>query len=425
MYPAWMIPYAFLFVMIFIWLLIKNKDKIKISDLLYLLITIFVCAITFLPLYFSSRDVYDIVLNTVYPGARASYGGGNWKLLFTYISNIFYPYIKIDNPCEYCQFISLFPIPMIMGLYYLYKNKKENKKLDWFLILLLGYSTFLTIWCIFPLPKIISKLTLLTMSTGDRAQLIIGYTNIFLLIYIMSKYEVTKPLKDSSIKKIVLLIISILITFIVLLLSYKTINTMFPNCISSKMNIISLILFIPIFYFIINNKKKTNLILFGLLMFVNIVGSITIHPINKGLNVIYKKPFAKEIQKIVKEDSNSKFLTVDGGVIVQNYVLANGGKSINSTNYVPNLDLWHKLDPKEKYNNIYNRYSHVAVELTDKDTSFELLQMDAIKVNLNYNDICKTDADYLVVTKELEQKDEYYKEYYHESNMFIYKTTCE
>ena len=148
-------------------------------------------------------------------------------------------------------------------------------------------------------------------------------------------------------------------------------------------------------------------------------------PITKGLSIIYEKPFAKEIQALVKENKDAKFLTVDGDIVYANYILANGAKSINSTNYVPNLELWHKLDQNNSYNEVYNRYAHVVVVLTEEDTSFELVQTDTIRLNLNYNDICKTEANYLVSQKELIDNSNYYSKIYDETGMYIYETTCE
>ena len=46
--------------------------------------------------------------NTVYPGERFSTGGGEWRTLFTYVLQIFYPYKDLANPCEFSQYISLF-----------------------------------------------------------------------------------------------------------------------------------------------------------------------------------------------------------------------------------------------------------------------------------------------------------------------------
>ena len=158
-------------------------------------------------------------------------------------------------------------------------------------------------------------------------------------------------------------------------------------------------------------------------MFVTFVGCILIDTISKGLNIIYETPLAKEIQEIVKEDEDAVFITVDN--IFSNYILANGGAVINSTNYVPNLELWHSLDKDKKYEQVYNRYAHVHFNLTDQDTSFELLTTDSMMVNLNYDKICELDINYIVSGTELEIKEKYYNQIYNENDVYIYKTTCE
>lgn len=427
MYPAWMVPYGYFFVILFIWILIENKQRLRWNNLFYLIITAIVCGTIFLPTYFRSKDVTDVVINTVYPGKREWVGGGNWKLLFTYMSNIYLPYFKINNPCEYCQYLSLFPIPFLMGLYYIIKDKKQGKKLDMFLLLTSVFGLLLAVWCIIPLPMLISKITFMTFTTGDRAQLVVGYASIFVMIYIINKYEITpKKGKKLTVNNILKFVCSLLISTIMVWISYSTLNANFPNIIKPIMNIISIIIFVPIFFCLFNNNKKSNFILFILLMFLTFISSLLIMPVSKGLNVIFEKPFAKEIQELVRNNKNAKFLTVDERKIIQNYILAQGAKTINSTNYIPNLELWHKLDQHKKFNSIYNRYAHVLVKLVDYDTSFTLIQNDTIMVNLNYNDICKTGANYLVTTKEkkLKTKDEYYKLIYDKNDMLIYKTTC-
>lgn len=425
MYPAWMIPYAYLFVMIFIWMLIDNKKDIKWKDLLYLIPTAITCAITFFPLYFGAKDVFEIVSNTVYPGNRVWYGGGNWKLLYTYISQMFYPYISIGNPCEYSQYISLFPIPLFMGMYYLIKNKLKNKKIDWFLLLTAIFSILMTIWCSFRLPEFISNITFMKLATGDRAQLSISLASIFMFIYIISRYESDKKEKILSIDNVIKFLIATLITAVVLWISVTAINAAFPNCIRAKMNLVSVVVFVPIFYFLIKNTKKTNFILTLMLIFVTAVSSFLIMPITKGLSIIFEKPFAKEIQSLVKENKEAKFLAVEDGAILSNYILANGAKTISSTNFVPNLDLWHKFDFERRKEDIYNRYAHIFVHLVDNNTSFELIQTDIIRLNLYYPDICKTGANYLVSKNKLEEQDEFYSLIYNEGDIYIYKTTCE
>lgn len=74
---------------------------------------------------------------------------------------------------------------------------------------------------------------------------------------------------------------------------------------------------------------------------------------------------------------------------LQSLLLANGLKTINGVNFYPDLKKWKLIDSKEEYKDIYNRYYHTEVRLTDKKTNFELKQADMFILNLNILDIKK------------------------------------
>jgi len=424
MYPAWQLPYGYFFLVIFIWMIFENKKDIRWRDSLYLIITGVVCALLVFPLYFGASKVYEVISNTVYPGDRASYGGGNWYFIFDYIGNIFLPYSNtVVNASELSQYISFYPLPLLVGLYYIYKNKKEKRKNDVFLILTSILSILLTLWCFLPLPKLLSKITLMTMSTPDRAQLVLGYISIFMLIYILNKYETSTKIKKMMQEKKILGLVSFMIFGVVLLLSNKTMLVDSSSNVNIYTNIISIIVFVPLFYFIILNNRKLNRFLSIALIILSVLSTIYINPLSKGLSVFYEKPFSKEIKSIISENEKAKFLVVNNNFVIPNYILANGGRTINSVNFVPNLELWGKLDLNKQYDNVYNRYSHVGVDLTNEKTSFELIQDDLMKIKLSYNDICITGANYLVSDAKLQDNNSY-TEIYHANNIYIYETFC-
>ena len=140
---------------------------------------------------------------------------------------------------------------------------------------------------------------------------------------------------------------------------------------------------------ILINYKKTNIFLSIILIIISIISGAIVSPINKGIDVFYTKPVSKEIDDLVSKNKSSIFLASDSGITLSNYIVVNGAKTINTTNYIPNLELYKKLDVDNKYNDIYNRYEHVAVNIVDKKTEFILNQDDYITINLNYSDVCK------------------------------------
>ena len=418
-YPAFMIPYFYFYFGIFIWLLYINKGKYKVTDILFLMFIIALTMITLiLPAYLNSKDIFEIMNNTVYPGARFSTGGYGFEKLFNYIISIFLPFVNFSNASEAAQFISFYPIPIIMGIKYIYDNFKK-KKMDLLLIVLVAVSIILSIWNYIEMPKIIAKLSLLYMSTPERCQLIVGFVCTILLIYCMANY-VQKDTKDKYYKIVLGVVIALLAIYIN--------KTFYGAEISTKIIIVSIILFSILNSAIVLNVTKINKYLAIILAFIALGSGLTVHPISKGLGVIYDKPVSKEIQKISNKNSDSLWISVSDSILFSNYALANGAKMLNSTNFYPNLELWSIVDEDNIYSDTWNRYSHMIVSLTIDNTSVELIQPDMIKLNLNVDKMCDLNIEYILSNKhdlnDFSDSVIDINNIYYNDNLFIYKNNC-
>ena len=108
--------------------------------------------------------------------------------------------------------------------------------------------------------------------------------------------------------------------------------------------------------------------------------------------------------------------------VYANYALANDARIINSTNYYPNFNNWNLLDTNGKYKDIYNRYAHISINLTDEETSFSLIQTDAFLINLNYNDMCKLKPTYYLTC--IDYDNSLLEKIYEEDGVYIYRVKC-
>lgn len=259
---------------------------------------------------------------------------------------------------------------------------------------------------------------MISFSIPERANIVVGFICILLLIRILSMYEKKESLKLKKINISIILSVFIIITTVYI--GYHILS----NYLNTWMIVITLVIFIPLMSLIIINNSKTNKYLAVILIILSLYMGGTVNPINKGLDVLTKKPFAKEVQKIVKEDSNKRWLVVNSHFAVPNYLVANGATTINSVNYYPNLELWHKLDPIGDYEYIYNRYAHITITLTNNNSSFELTENDKFNVNLNIDDIMLLDANYIVSQEDISSYQNNlikFKLLYEEDGMYIYK----
>lgn len=418
LYPAWQVPLGYMYLLMLIWVIAKNyKNNNKLSDYSYLLISFVIVIIFILRYLMLGMDTIKTVMSTVYPGKRFSLGGNASIKDFIYPISIFFPFIDYQNPCEASGIYSLFPIPIIIAIVYLIKNRKsddnENKE-KLLLTMLTILCVMLSLYTMIKFPKIVVKATLLSMSPAKRVFPIVGIICTYILAIMTDKIKIEKRL-SKLIALVATIIVSIIIVYIGNLYKpgYLTLN---------KLAQATVLLIILIYTFITSYNKKSRIVFSILMISICTSNILFVNPINVGTRVAHDKSTAKEIRKIVKNDKNGIWIGIDS-ITLPNYVLMNGGKIINSTNIYPNLKLWKKIDKGEKYSKVYNRYARIVISLVDTKTTFKLNQNDVFKLNLNYNDIDKLGIKYIIYNNKISEHKSMFKEIYQKGNVWIYEFT--
>ena len=121
LYPAWQIPMAYVFLALAIWVIIDNykKGKIKIKDIISIIIMVLLLGGSLFVVLNKSLDTIKIIMNTDYPGKRFETGGGQLDYLFSYASNIFLSFKSSNlslNSCEHALMFTLFPMGLILSI---------------------------------------------------------------------------------------------------------------------------------------------------------------------------------------------------------------------------------------------------------------------------------------------------------------------
>lgn len=427
-YPTWQVPYGYIYLAVLIWVIIKNWKEYKINKKDILLIIAIILAIgAILGIYFvKSADALKLITGTDYPGKRFETGGKEIKTIFSYVYSIIFPY-KIDtigNPCELSSMISFYPIPMLIALIYLVRNIKTKKHFS-FLIPMLIISIVYSIFMVFGVNEMFAKITLLYMTPAGRLAVPLGFSQILLIVYMLGNF--TKEdiiLKNEIIKKAGTVLASISIMYIAL----KTDMNILQNH-PMYIYICGLILVYGIYQIVNINEEKNKKRLIMLLIPVAILTGATVHPIQKGISVLTDKPVAKKTQEIVSQDKENNLWICDStNFMTNNYLLASGAKIINSTNLYTNFDLYKTVLGEEKSQKpevryVYNRYSHINMEITEDKNDIELVQQDSIKISLTSEKIRELGVKYILTTRDLEQfdtEDVKYQKIYDEDGMIIY-----
>lgn len=387
LYPAWQVPLGYMFLAIGVWVLHINWDRIKqmkAVDWGILVASVVFMASLILTHLSAISEYTEAVTKTLYPGERIDTGHFYVSKLFYCAQVPFYAYKDIGNPSEMGAVFSLFPIPTIMAAYCWIKEKKK----DWLTGGLLLAQMPMLLYITTGLPEKVAKLLLYSSSTVTRASDIVGIMQIFFMIIVLSRYETAKKF---SLK------IAVPLGILVGGLNIYFSNNDFPGYLGVlKMIVMLLLITVLCIGLMINLKKRMQQILCFTLIAISIFTSVYIRPIMRGFDAVLSKPVAQEIQKICEEDEDAKWLTYGGGVVLSAYNVACGASTVNAVNTYPNMELWEKLDKNSEYEEIYNRYAHITLNLTNEDTSFELVQEDTMRLNLSYQDIEKTEAEYLL-----------------------------
>jgi hypothetical protein len=313
--------------------------------------------------------------------------------------------------------LSFFPIPMILGAFYLIRNRKKEHCI--FLLPMLILSVFLTIWCKIGFPEWLAKITLLSMSSGTRATLTLGAVNIYILIYVLGNIKDD----DKWMKWWIATILGLLASAYVIYTA--TIQMTEENYITTKKIIIASAIFVPTIALLFNlNKKKCQTAFMYLTIFIALLSGLCVNPIIRTTDIIYEKPAAKKMQEIRDEDPDAIWIAENCAFPVSNYMVANGLRTLTSTSVYPNLEFFEELlgdkAEEEEYN--YNRYAHNVMFLTDEETHITLTQTDYLYWSINYNDLEKLNIKYILSNRDINELG--YKEFeeiYHEDNVYIFK----
>ena len=155
-----------------------------------------------------------------------------------------------------------------------------------------------------------------------------------------------------------------------------------------------------------------------------IICGFTVNPIVRGTDMITESPILKSAKEI--HDADEGLWLVEAiGFPGANYLIMNGIPTVNSTNAYPNMELWKKFDPEGKYQEIYNRYAHIYIEVVDEVTERFVLPMpDTMHLYITADELKLMDIKYIFTVRVMENYENENVDFdliYNENNYHIYK----
>lgn len=413
LYPALQVPLGYLILLFLIAYFLEFRYKIKLDkfDTLFIGLAIFITSLIVGVSLITSWDSLISVMHTVYPGNRISVGGAlSKKDIFLFLTNWKMPFqdVVYENNSELSSFYHFFFVILLVSPWLFYKKIKENI----YGVLLFIFCLLNLLWMSVRFPVFIAKATLWSYVPEERANLAFSFAAILLSIWFI--HYIWEQKKLSFKVQVPVIAVNLALYFFAL---YKGNLRLYL----SRMEIIFILAIAGLLIFFLVNKWKYLFTL--LLLAVVFLTGATVNPVAKGVEPIYGKKIAQTVMNIEKEDPGQLWA---GERMMHAFLPMLGVHTFNGTAFTPNLDSWKPLDPDGKYEKVYNRYSHIYVEVGNELPRFELLNADAFVVRLNIESIKAYNIKYLVTYKEIEQLSNtttQFKQIYgpDSSGAFIYK----
>ena len=212
-YPAYIVPFGYLYLALAVWIILKNKNNYKpcIMDFVLIGIVLIIVALIGLCYYYKSYDSLKIISSTAYPGGRIPKSFNGLYLTFTYLYNFLLSCTLFENNFAAASIFGLFPIPLILSFVILKDKNKENMK---FIIPLTIFTIFMSIFVIGGFPKIINSITLMRYSIQERAAVALALGSFYTLMYIFANIQ--KDFFQKNIKIIIIFLLMIIIALFAL-----------------------------------------------------------------------------------------------------------------------------------------------------------------------------------------------------------------
>ena len=399
-YPTWMVPVAWGFVPLFLWVVIWKFDRkvLRRVDVVPWLLIFVITAAGLTVLAVTSWDVIKAELNSVYPGNAPSSSGGTglwWMMKYpiSLVSRFSMNELIVENSSIIC----FAPAGFILALWVIIKEKKK----DPLLILLLGMNLFLAWYYCVGIPKWLAKMLLLSFVNSNRGPQVLGFLRLTLFVRAVA-------LKEKAPKRWLAALAAVISSAVPMRLAlgftkYEPGGLRYEYFDTAEKILVVWAILAVVFYLLYRARKsKYTMAVLGVCAVV-LASSIWINPVAKGVPEITKSETMQQIRDLVKEDPKAIWLVVDMAYPATNIPAMAGADCLNTTQTYPQKTRWEMLDQEGEYEDIYNRYCHIRASLGSK-TMLELVSTDYVEVTLSPEELKKLNIRYIVSTNDFDEK---------------------
>lgn len=412
LYPACQIPLAYLLLGLIVWVLVERRAHVSMSrrDVVGLLGCVAVTAGLLGSVLYMSWPTIDATLNTVYPGSRVSTGGDvDLGSLFNGPASMLYAvrdYVGQINAPETARIVDLFPLGIILAVWQLFTIKRK----DALSIVLLVYCVVMGEFMLVGFPLWLSKITLMSMVTGNRCYLGFAIANVMLLLRCLGRAHVDDSERDGRrLSRRSIAPVGVVIVLYAVAVAYVCYRNN-PAYIgrNSAFAVVAICMLIG-FALALPYRSRIGRWLVAAALTVVVCSGAAVNPVQVSSAPIENQPVTQQVRAIDSQHEGVWIVSGSVGVAdnLTQLLVANGVTTLNAVQVTPMMDLWHRIDPEGRWEEIYNRYAFVSITIAEQesDEPFSLVAADRIAVTLTAEQLDGLGVDYVLTTDDLSTLD--------------------
>jgi hypothetical protein len=381
LYPPFQIPLSFLglALLVGLWLERRKSDQPFRTRRGLLLVVVVSAAVllALIPFWIEAGPTLSALAQTEYPGRRHN-TGGTWSLWKLFGGPIGFFETEGRVPPDFpniCEASNFYPFWLFALLGLVAGRVRLRISIPPLLVLLTIFLAGLSFYCVVRLPEWLLKATLFAHVHEDRALLSIGLANILLVCLFLDRYR-------GAVFGQYWAWGGALAAAAGLSALFFGINSRNPAFFATP-PYFALLFFINallVMMFFWDRARRFLPPVFALLL---ICSNGLINPVMRGLGPLLESAAFQEVDRIRAADPEGKWIAY-GDYMTGQLIKATGATVLNGTKYVPDLPLLRQLDPKGKYETIYNRYGWIICtpKIFPEEVSFTLLQPEFYTMHL-------------------------------------------
>jgi hypothetical protein len=394
-YPPWQVSLAYLFLMIFGGLFVRDKLYLSFRPITQARLfcvagaVLVACGMIGWFVLICWSD-FQLMSETVYPGRRVSLGGDYpFALIFKGLYNYYTIYDgslpqPLLNQSESASFYYLFPAVLVA----LVLSNRFRKAFDIVGWLLAVFMLLMLVFFLAGVPESVATTTLMSYVTPRRGEVALGLASILLCTYALSLSKSLNQGAQSRWTKVMPWAAGTVVTLLFVLHGsaftaavgqYRTVNVVLAF--STIGGLLS--------GFLLSGWSKPFYVLMGIVI---VLTTATFNPLCTNLDHIYKSEVAEQIVRLNNEATDRPLWLSYGSVHPGILVTALGGRSLAGVHWPPQLSLWKELDPVGGYLPVYNRYAHfqLTFEPNELRIAFDKTGEDSYNVRISPNNAIVT-----------------------------------